>query len=55
MLAEVTAMAKQLTAKVVFGRDGESVGKEVGVFDKLVERNIEAPTRKAREILINLY
>ena len=45
MLAEVTARAKQPTAKVVFGRDGGSVGKEAGVFDKLVERNIEAPTR----------
>ena len=24
---------------------------EIGFFDKLVERNIESPTRKAREIL----
>ena len=25
--------------------------EKVGFFDKLVERNIESPTRKAREIL----
>lgn len=24
----------------------------IGFFDKLVERNIESPTRKAREILL---
>ena len=30
----------------------EGDGARGGFFDKLVERNIESPTRKAREILL---
>ena len=30
----------------------ERYGEGKGFFDKLVERNIESPTRKAREILL---